>query len=63
MLHIFSLAPPPTYAATTEIILEPCALNAEFQPFIPRFNKISLLCGPPLKEGFEDLKLFSNLVH
>jgi hypothetical protein len=25
--------------------LEPCALNAEFQHFIPRFNKLSLLCG------------------
>jgi hypothetical protein len=36
---------------TTSIItLEPCALNAEFQHCIPRFNKISLLCGN-LKEG------------
>jgi hypothetical protein len=35
---------------TTIIALEPCALNAEFQHFIPRFNKISLLCRP-LKEG------------
>jgi hypothetical protein len=26
-------------------MLEPCALNTEFQRFIPRFNKISLLCG------------------
>jgi hypothetical protein len=34
---------------TTIITLEPCALNAEFQHFIPRFNKISLLCRP-LKE-------------
>jgi hypothetical protein len=25
--------------------LEPSPLNAEFQHFIPRFNKISLLCG------------------
>jgi len=25
--------------------LEPCALNAEFQHFIPRFNKTSLFCG------------------
>jgi hypothetical protein len=25
------------------ITLEPCTLNAEFQHFIPRFNKISLL--------------------
>jgi hypothetical protein len=32
------------------IYLEPCALNAEFQQhFIPRFNKTSLLCGPPSK--------------
>jgi hypothetical protein len=30
---------------TTIISLEPCALNAEFQHFILRFNKISLLCG------------------
>jgi hypothetical protein len=29
--------------------LEPCALNAEFQHIIPRFNKTSLLCGPPSK--------------
>jgi len=35
----------PTFAATA-MILEPCALNAEFQLFIPRFNKISLLSGP-----------------
>jgi hypothetical protein len=31
---------------TTIITLEPCALNAEFQHFIPRFNKISLVCRP-----------------
>jgi hypothetical protein len=31
------------------ITLEPCALNAEFQHFITRFNKIAL----PLKERFE----------
>jgi hypothetical protein len=31
---------------TTIITLEPCALNAEFQHFIPRFNKTS-----SLKEG------------
>jgi hypothetical protein len=30
---------------TTIITLEPCALNAEFQHFMLRFNKISLLCG------------------
>ncbi len=29
---------------TTIITLEPCALNAKFQHFILRFNKISLLC-------------------
>jgi len=34
---------------TTIITLEPCALNAEFQHFIPIFNKISLLCGPHSK--------------
>ncbi len=33
---------------TTTITLDPCALNAEFQHFILRFNKISSLvhCGP-----------------
>jgi hypothetical protein len=31
-----------TCTATT-ISLEPCALNAEFHHFIPRFNKISSL--------------------
>jgi hypothetical protein len=41
----------PTCKATM-IGVEPCALNAEFQHFIPRFNKISLLYGSPLKEGF-----------
>jgi hypothetical protein len=30
------------------IILKPCALNAEFQHFILRFNKIWVI---PLKEG------------
>jgi hypothetical protein len=34
----------PTCTATI-IPLEPCALSAEFQHFIPRFNKISLLYG------------------
>jgi predicted naringenin-chalcone synthase len=29
------------------ISLEPCALNADFQHFISRFNKISLLYGYP----------------
>ncbi len=32
--------------------LEPCALNAEFQHFIPRFNKTSLLCGHHSKRGY-----------
>jgi len=36
----------PTYT-TTIITLELCPLNAEFQHFILRFNKVSL----PLKEG------------
>jgi len=36
---------------TTTITLEACALNAEFQHFILRFNKISLLLLIPLKEG------------
>jgi hypothetical protein len=30
---------------TTIITFKPCALNAEFQHFKPRFNKIFLLCG------------------
>jgi hypothetical protein len=30
---------------------EPCALIAEFQHFIPRFNKTSLLLLTSLKEG------------
>jgi hypothetical protein len=38
-IYIFTA---PTYA-TTIITLEPCALNAEFQHFILKFNKISLL--------------------
>ncbi len=36
---------------TTTITLEPCALNAKFPHFIPRFNKISLLCGRHSKKG------------
>jgi hypothetical protein len=35
----------------TIITLEPCALNDEFQHFILRFNKISLLCLYHWKEG------------
>jgi hypothetical protein len=34
-----------------------CILNAEFQNFIPRFSKISLLCGYPLKEGDRGAKV------
>jgi hypothetical protein len=36
---------------TIIIVLEPCALNAEFQHFIPRFNKNFLTLRIPLKEG------------
>jgi hypothetical protein len=36
---------------TTIITLEPCALNAEFQHFILRFNKIFDTLQIPLKEG------------
>jgi len=35
----------------TIINLEPCALNADFQHFIPRFNKNSLLYGYPCKQA------------
>jgi len=35
---------------TTIIRLQPWKLNAEFQHFIPRFNKISLQWGPHSKE-------------
>jgi len=39
-------------SCTTIIItLEPCALNAEFQQFIPRFNEISLVCSHHSKRG------------
>jgi hypothetical protein len=31
--------------------LEPCALNAEFQHFIPIFNKTSLRCGLHSRRG------------
>jgi hypothetical protein len=41
-----------TTCTTTIIMLEPCALNAEFQHFIPRFNKISItLWIPHYKRG------------
>ncbi len=36
---------------TITIILEPCALNAEFQHFILRFNKNFLTLQRPLEEG------------
>jgi hypothetical protein len=36
---------------TTIISLEPRALNVEFQHFMLRFNKISLLCGYHWKSG------------
>jgi hypothetical protein len=48
MLHIFSLLLPVQF---TLITLQPCALNAQFQHFILRFNKISLLLRIPLKGG------------
>jgi hypothetical protein len=41
----------PTCTTTTIISLEPCALNAEFQHFILRFNKNFLTLRIPLKEG------------
>jgi hypothetical protein len=39
--HIFTAST----CTTTIVTLEPCALNTEFQHFMLRFNKISLLCG------------------
>ncbi len=36
---------------TTIVTSNFCALNAEFQHFIPRFNKTSLLCGSHSKRG------------
>jgi hypothetical protein len=47
----------PTYifiaptCATTRITLEPCVWNAEFQHFILRFIKVSLLCGDTTERG------------
>ncbi len=35
----------------TIISFEPCALNADFQHSIPRFNKIIILYGYPWKKG------------
>jgi hypothetical protein len=40
----------PTYT-TTIVTLEPCALNAQFQHLLPRFNQISLLCKYHWKTG------------
>jgi hypothetical protein len=62
---LFSIAPPllliyiftaPTCKATI-ISLEPCALNADFQHFIPGFNKVSLLYGYPWKKGLSESRL------
>jgi hypothetical protein len=39
-------------STTTIISLEPCALNAEYQHFILRFIKMSLLCGYHSKRGW-----------
>jgi len=48
LFNVFHIFTAPT-CTTTTITLEPCALNAEFQLFIPRFNKnFSLI---PLKGG------------
>jgi hypothetical protein len=46
LLHIFSLL---LLVKATIIGLEPCALNADFQHFIPIVNKISLLYGDTLE--------------
>ncbi len=54
---------------TTIITLDPCALNAEFQCFIPRFINISLVCGPDFKgeggmeEYFGTLSITKRLFH
>jgi hypothetical protein len=40
----------PTYTTTIKTP-KPYALNVEFQHFIPKFNKISLLCKPHSKRG------------
>ncbi len=64
LLSFFLLS---TYAATTYIftaptctstiiILEPCALNAEFQHFILRFHKIFVLCGYHWKQRGQEMK-------
>jgi hypothetical protein len=43
---------------TTIVTLEPCALNAEFQYFILKFNKISLLCRYHLTTLLSNLFLY-----
>ncbi len=39
----------------TIMSLKPCALNAKFQHFILRFNKMSFILRIPLKEGIVGL--------
>jgi len=41
----------PTCTTTILTLVEPCALNAKFQHFIPGFNKNFLTLQIPLKEG------------
>jgi hypothetical protein len=54
----FSWAPPLIFSMLlpvplTIITIEPCEWNAEFQHFVPRFNRISLLCGYHSRRGLE----------
>ncbi len=68
--YIYIFTTPPTYKAII-VSLQPCALNADFQDFIPRFNKISLLLWVPLRKGFggerlpkdDDLQIILVLRH
>jgi hypothetical protein len=46
-----SVCTAPTYTTTTIITLEPCALNGEFQHFIPRFNKNFLYFADTTERG------------
>jgi hypothetical protein len=48
MLHIYFHC---SYIYNSYNYLEPCTLNAEFQHFIPRFNKNYLTLQTSLKEG------------
>ncbi len=48
--YIFTV---PTCKATL-ISLEPCALNADFQHFIPRFNKISYFMDTPERRVWDE---------